>query len=122
MSGSENNLIWIDLEMTGLDPEVHRIIEIATIVTDANLNVLAEGPVFAVHQTNEHLATMDDWNTTTHTASGLVERVKASPLDERAAELATIEFLQKWVPQGCRQFVVTASVRIDAFFTATCQT
>ncbi|SQI43541.1 Oligoribonuclease [Leminorella richardii] len=100
MSGSENNLIWIDLEMTGLDPEVHRIIEIATIVTDANLNVLAEGPVFAVHQTNEHLATMDDWNTTTHTASGLVERVKASPLDERAAELATIEFLQKWVPQG----------------------
>lgn len=94
MSGSENNLIWIDLEMTGLDPEVHRIIEIATIVTDANLNVLAEGPVFAVHQTNEHLATMDDWNTTTHTASGLVERVKASPLDERAAELATIEFLQ----------------------------
>ncbi|GKX56710.1 oligoribonuclease [Leminorella grimontii] len=100
MSGSENNLIWIDLEMTGLDPEVNRIIEIATIVTDANLNILAEGPVFAVHQTDEHMAIMDDWNTTTHTASGLVERVKASPMDERAAELATIEFLQKWVPQG----------------------
>lgn len=101
MSGSENNLIWIDLEMTGLDPECNRIIEIATIVTDANLNVLAEGPVFAIHQTDEHMAIMDEWNTTTHGASGLVERVKNSPIDERAAELQTIAFLQQWVPAGC---------------------
>lgn len=101
MSGNENNLIWIDLEMTGLDPELNRIIEIATIVTDANLNILAEGPVFAIHQTDEHMALMDDWNTTTHTANGLVKRVKESLLDEREAELKTIEFLRQWVPEGC---------------------
>ncbi|WP_159567379.1 oligoribonuclease [Budvicia diplopodorum] len=101
MSGSENNLIWIDLEMSGLDPERNRIIEIATIVTDANLNVLAEGPVFAIHQTDEHMSIMDEWNTTTHTASGLVQKVKDSPVDERTAELQTIEFLKQWVPAGC---------------------
>ncbi|MCD1125422.1 oligoribonuclease [Jinshanibacter sp. LJY008] len=101
MSGNENNLIWIDLEMTGLDPEINRIIEIATIVTDANLNILAEGPVFAIHQTDEHMSLMDEWNTTTHTASGLVTRVKQSIFDEQAAEQKTIEFLQQWVPQGC---------------------
>lgn len=101
MSGNENNLIWIDLEMTGLDPELNRIIEIATIVTDANLNILAEGPVFAIHQTDEHMALMDEWNTTTHTANGLVKRVKESSLDERTAELKTIEFLRQWVPEGC---------------------
>lgn len=101
MSGNENNLIWIDLEMTGLDPELNRIIEIATIVTDANLNILAEGPVFAIHQTDEHMALMDEWNTTTHTANGLVKRVKESLLDEREAELKTIEFLRQWVPEGC---------------------
>ncbi|QBH95205.1 oligoribonuclease [Limnobaculum zhutongyuii] len=101
MSGNENNLIWIDLEMTGLDPEINRIIEIATIVTDANLNILAEGPVFAIHQTDEHMALMDEWNTTTHTASGLVTRVKQSTFDEQAAEQKTIEFLQQWVPHGC---------------------
>ncbi len=78
MSADENNLIWIDLEMTGLDPERDRIIEIATLVTDANLNVLAEGPTIAVHQSDEQLALMDDWNVRTHTGSGLVDRVKAS--------------------------------------------
>lgn len=100
MSGNENNLIWIDLEMTGLDPERDRIIEIATLVTDEHLNILAEGPVMAVHQSDEQLALMDEWNVRTHTGSGLVERVKASAFDDRAAELATIAFLQKWVPQG----------------------
>ena len=80
MSANENNLIWIDLEMTGLDPERDRIIEIATLVTDANLNILAEGPTIAVHQSDEQLALMDDWNVRTHTASGLVERVKATHL------------------------------------------
>ncbi|MDY4317373.1 oligoribonuclease [Pectobacterium actinidiae] len=96
----ENNLIWIDLEMTGLNPEHDRIIEIATLVTDANLNVLAEGPVMAVHQSDSQLALMDDWNVRTHGASGLTDRVKASTTDERAAELETLAFLQKWVPAG----------------------
>lgn len=80
MSANENNLIWIDLEMTGLDPEHDRIIEIATLVTDANLNILAEGPTIAVHQSDEQLALMDDWNVRTHTGSGLVDRVKASTM------------------------------------------
>ncbi|ANE75006.1 oligoribonuclease [Dickeya solani] len=97
---NENNLIWIDLEMTGLDPERDRIIEIATLVTDANLNVLAEGPTLAVHQPDSQLALMDDWNVRTHTASGLVDRVKASTFAEGAAERETIAFLQQWVPAG----------------------
>ena len=100
MSADENNLIWIDLEMTGLDPERDRIIEIATLVTDANLNILAEGPTIAVHQSDDQLALMDEWNVRTHTGSGLVERVKASTLDDREAELATLEFLKQWVPAG----------------------
>ncbi|AWV43493.1 oligoribonuclease [Hafnia alvei] len=100
MSGSETNLIWIDLEMTGLDPEVDRIIEIATLVTDANLNILAEGPVIAVHQSDEQLALMDEWNVRTHTGSGLVDRVKASTIDDATAAQKTIEFLQQWVPEG----------------------
>ncbi|WAT00915.1 oligoribonuclease [Rouxiella chamberiensis] len=100
MSVSDNNLIWIDLEMTGLNPERDRIIEIATLVTDANLNILAEGPVMAVHQSDAQLALMDDWNVNTHTGSGLVDRVKASMLDENAAQQKTLEFLKKWVPAG----------------------
>lgn len=100
MSGSETNLIWIDLEMTGLDPEVDRIIEIATLVTDANLNILAEGPVIAVHQSDEQLALMDEWNVRTHTGSGLVDRVKASTIDDATAAQKTIEFLHQWVPAG----------------------
>ncbi|MBD2780790.1 oligoribonuclease [Xenorhabdus szentirmaii] len=100
MSKSENNLIWIDLEMTGLDPEHDRIIEIATIVTDSELNILAEGPVIAVHQSDEQLALMDDWNVRTHTGSGLVERVKQSRFSDAEAEKATIAFLEQWVPAG----------------------
>ncbi|WP_213990417.1 oligoribonuclease [Sodalis sp. dw_96] len=100
MSVNENSLIWIDLEMTGLDPERDRIIEIATLVTDANLTVLAEGPVLAVHQSDEQLALMDEWNVRTHSASGLVDRVKASTIDEDAAVEQTLEFLRQWVPEG----------------------
>lgn len=100
MKGNTNNLIWIDLEMTGLNPECHRIIEIATLVTDADLNILAEGPVIAVHQSDDELALMDEWNVRTHSGSGLVDRVKASLMDEVAAEQATIDFLQQWVPAG----------------------
>ena len=94
------NLIWIDLEMTGLDPEKERIIEIATIVTDKDLNILAEGPVLAIHQSDELLNKMSDWCVKTHTENGLVERVKQSKLTERAAELQTLDFLKKWVPKG----------------------
>ncbi|MFD1806529.1 oligoribonuclease [Pasteurella oralis] len=100
MQLDKQNLIWIDLEMTGLDPERERIIEIATIVTDKNLNILAEGPVLAIHQPDELLAKMSEWCTKTHTANGLIERVKNSRLTERAAELQTIDFLKKWVPKG----------------------
>jgi oligoribonuclease len=100
MAGDENNLIWIDLEMTGLDPERDRIIEIATLVTDANLNILAEGPVMAVHQSAEQLALMDEWNTRTHGESGLVARVKTSPYNDFLAAHETIEFLKHWVPAG----------------------
>jgi oligoribonuclease len=89
----DDRLIWIDLEMTGLVPERDRIIEIATVVTDGDLAVLAEGPVIAVRQSAATLAAMDEWNTRTHGASGLVARVLASASDEAAAERATLDFL-----------------------------
>ncbi|MFV0477874.1 MAG: oligoribonuclease [Parahaliea sp.] len=94
------NLIWIDLEMTGLSPERDVIIEIATIVTDSNLQALAEGPVLALHQSDERLAAMDEWNTSHHTASGLVNRVRASTIDEVQAMAETMTFLEQWVPAG----------------------
>lgn len=100
MSSNEQNLIWIDLEMTGLDPETHKIIEIATIVTDGELNILAEGPVLAIHQPESELLKMDEWCTTTHTNSGLVERVRQSQIDEQEAVRQTIAFLEQWVPKG----------------------
>lgn len=97
---ARNALIWIDLEMTGLNPDTDRIIEIATIVTDNELNILAEGPVLAVHQTESVLAAMDDWNQRTHKATGLIERVRASTLTEADAERQTVEFLQRFVPKN----------------------
>ncbi len=95
-----NHLIWIDLEMTGLDTERDYIIEIATAVTDSSLNVLAEGPVFAIHQSDEVLSAMDEWNTRQHGRSGLTERVRQSCVTEREAELATLAFLREFVPAG----------------------
>ena len=94
------NLIWIDLEMTGLEPDRDVIIEMATIVTDSELNVLAEGPVIAVHQSDELLAGMDEWNTRTHGQSGLTQRVRDSQIGPAEAEAMTIAFLEQWVPQG----------------------
>jgi oligoribonuclease len=100
MTNQNLNLIWIDLEMTGLDPLQERIIEIATVVTDYELNVLAEGPSIAVNQSDKLLLGMDEWNTNQHGRSGLTERVRKSRVTEAQAEAATIDFLKQWVPQG----------------------
>jgi len=100
MAISDKNLIWIDLEMTGLDPDNDVIIEIATIVTDDQLNVLAEGPMIAVHQPDSVMDAMDDWNTKQHGNSGLTDRVKKSQYTEALAEQETLAFLEKYVPAG----------------------
>ncbi|WP_278540779.1 oligoribonuclease [Oxalobacter formigenes] len=121
------NLIWVDLEMTGLDPETDRIIEVAVVVTDANLNVLAEGPVYAIHQSDAVLNGMDAWNKGTHGRSGLIDRVKASNITEAMAEDALIDFLIDYVPKGkspmcgntiCqdRRFMAKTMPRLEAFF------
>ncbi len=100
MAVNSSNLIWVDLEMTGLEPSVDRIIEIATIVTDQELNIIAQGPVMAVHQSDEVLNGMDDWNQKHHGESGLIERVKNSQYSEEDVIKATIEFLEQYVPKG----------------------
>ncbi|ANZ22750.1 oligoribonuclease [Buchnera aphidicola (Diuraphis noxia)] len=98
MQINKNNLIWIDLEMTGLHPKIHRIIEIATLITDVNLNIIAEGPVIAIHQKQKNMLLMNQWNIRTHRKSGLIQRVENSFYDEHQAEIETILFLKKWVP------------------------
>ena len=97
---SEQNLIWVDMEMTGLKPDSDRIIEVALVVTDPQLTVRVEGPVFAIHQSDAVLDGMDNWNKGTHGRSGLIERVKASEVDEAHAEARLIEWLAAYVPQG----------------------
>ena len=127
LSASENNLVWIDLEMTGLSPETDRIIEIAVVVTDPHLKVRVEGPVFAIHQSDETLGKMDAWNKGTHGKSGLIDRVKASDVDEAKAEAAVIAFLKQYVPAGkspmcgnsiCqdRRFLAKDMPQLEAFF------
>lgn len=127
MMKNNDNLVWVDLEMTGLDPEKEQIIEIATIVTDAELNVLAEGPVFAVHQPDSLLDNMDEWNTTHHTQSGLVQRVRDSEFDLLKAQQATLAFLSDFADPGhspmcgnsiCqdRRFMVKGMPELEAWF------
>jgi oligoribonuclease len=124
---NEFNLVWVDMEMTGLDPDNDRIIEVAVVVTDPHLNVLAEGPVFAIHQSDEVLDKMDSWNKGTHGRSGLIDRVKASSVTEADAEAALIDFLKKFVPSGkspmcgnsiCqdRRFMARGMPKLEAFF------
>jgi oligoribonuclease len=123
----EHNLVWIDLEMTGLSPERDRIIEIAVVVTDAHLDKRTEGPVLAIHQSDEALAGMDAWNTGTHGKSGLTDRVRASTVDEAEAERRVIDFLQRYVKKGTspmcgnsicqdRRFLAATMPGLEAFF------
>jgi len=100
MAQNAENLIWLDLEMTGLDPDTDLIIEIAIIITDKELNILATAPVIAVNQSNAALAAMDDWNQKHHGESGLIDRVKASTINDAEAARLSIEFIKQWVPKG----------------------
>ena len=127
LTRADDNLIWIDLEMTGLYPDTDRIIEIAVIVTDAHLNNRVEGPVFAIHQSDAALDAMDAWNKGTHGRSGLIDRVKASTVDEAQASAQVIEFLKQYVPKNTspmcgnsicqdRRFLAIHMPQLEAFF------
>ena len=127
MAQDANQLVWLDMEMTGLDPERERILEMAMIVTDANLNTLAESPVWVVHQSEAQLDAMDDWCKSTHGRSGLIERVRASTLDEAGLEAEALAFMQQWVPESAtpmcgnsigqdRRFMVRYLPRLEAYF------
>ena len=127
MALNENRLVWLDMEMTGLDPEKERIIEVAVVVTEPDLTVVAEGPVLVVHQPDSLLDAMDSWNTSTHGKSGLTAKVRASTIDEAQAEQALIDFLSQHVPAGksplCgntisqdRRFMFRYMPRLEAFF------
>ncbi|AGH83440.1 oligoribonuclease [Ralstonia nicotianae] len=124
---SDNNLVWLDMEMTGLSPENDRIIEVAMVVTDSELNVLAEGPVLVIHQPDEILDGMDAWNKGTHGRSGLIDKVKASITTEAQAEADLLDFLKKWVPKSkspmcgnsiCqdRRFMARYMPKLEAYF------
>lgn len=124
---NETYLIWVDMEMTGLRPDIDRIIEVAVVVTDSSLNVLATGPVLAIHQPDAVMAAMDSWNTATHGRSGLTERVRTSTMTEAQAQAVLIEFLRRWVPPGkspmCgnsigqdRRFMARTMPELEAYF------
>ena len=127
MAKSKKNLIWIDLEMTGLDTNNDYIIEIATIVTDGDLNVIAEGPMIAIHQSDETLEAMDEWNTRQHGGSGLVDLIRATRVTEAEAEQQTLDFLKEHVPAGVspmcgnsicqdRRFMARIMPELEAYF------
>ncbi len=124
---SDQNLIWLDCEMTGLDPEVDRLIEIAVIVTGPTLEPRIEGPVLVIHQSDEQLDKMDNWNKGTHGRSGLIDKVKASTVSEAEAELQVLQFLAKYAPKNStpmcgnsisqdRRFLVKYMPKLEAFF------
>ena len=127
MAQDVNQLVWLDMEMTGLDPERERIIELAMIVTNNNLELIAESPVWVVHQSDAQVDAMDEWNKNTHGHSGLVAKVKASTLDEAAVEAAALEFMQTYVPKGAtpmcgnsigqdRRFMVRYMPKLEDWF------
>ncbi len=127
MAQDANHLIWLDMEMTGLDPERERIIELAMIVTDGDLTTVAESPVWVVHQSDAQLDAMDEWNKATHGRSGLIDKVRASTLDEAAVEAAALAFVQQYAPQGAspmcgnsigqdRRFMVRYLPQLEAWF------
>jgi oligoribonuclease len=127
MAQHQNNLVWLDMEMTGLDPDKDRIIEVAIVVTDSQLNTLAEAPVAVVHQPDAVLDAMDDWNKGTHARSGLIDKVKASSLSEAAAEEQLLAFLPQHVPAKTspmcgnsicqdRRFLARYMPRLEAYF------
>ena len=126
-AANANNLIWLDMEMTGLSPEQDRIIEVAIVVTDSQLNILAQSDEIAVHQSDERLDAMDKWNTSTHGKSGLTERVRQSTIDEAEAEEQMLRFVAAWVPKGAspmcgnsicqdRRFMANYMPRLEAWF------
>ncbi len=127
MAQDQNNLVWLDMEMTGLNPDIDRIIEVAIVVTDSALNVVAEAPVLVVHQPDEVLEAMDEWNKSTHARSGLIGKVKISPLDEAAAEDQMLAFVAQSVPKQTspmcgnsicqdRRFLARHMPRLEAYF------
>ncbi len=127
MAQDPNALIWIDMEMSGLDPEIERVLEIAIVITDAQLNIVAEAPVLVIHQPDTVLDAMDNWNRSTHGKSGLTDRVKASTLTEAEAEAQMIAFLAQYVPKGVspicgnsvhqdRRFLVKYLPKLDEYF------
>lgn len=127
MAQDNNNLIWVDMEMTGLNPDTDRIIEVALVVTDSQLNTIAEGPVLVVHQSDEVLDGMDKWNKSTHSKSGLIDKVKASRFSEAEVEAQMIEFLKLYIPPGLspmcgnsicqdRRFMVRSMPQLEEYF------
>lgn len=127
MTQDPNNLIWIDMEMSGLNPEVDRVLEVAVVITDPALNTVAEAPVLVIHQPDALLAAMDEWNTSAHTKSGLIDKVRASVLSEAAAEEQMLAFLGDYVPPGAspmcgnsvhqdRRFLARYMPRLEAYF------
>ena len=127
MAQDQNRLIWIDMEMTGLVPESDHVLEVAVVITDSELNTVAEGPVLVVHQDNAILDAMDDWNKNTHGRSGLIDRVKSSVLSDAQVEAQMISFLQEYVPSGVspmcgnsicqdRRFLARWMPRLESYF------
>ncbi|MBX3618184.1 oligoribonuclease [Nitrosomonas sp.] len=127
MAQDNNNLIWVDMEMTGLNPDTDRIIEVAIVITDIQLNTVAEGPVLVIHQPDEVLNGMDKWNQSTHSKSGLIDKVKASRLNEEDVEAQLLEFIKLHVPPGVspmcgnsicqdRRFMARSMSQLEAYF------